>query len=315
MDILLLLGGLALLVAAGELLVRGAAGLALKANISPMMVGLTVVSIGTSAPELFASVRAALEGNPGLAVGNVIGSNIANISLVLGITALINPVGVSKSLLKFDAPLMVLASLIFMFFAWDLELSFIEGAILVSLLFAFIGSLIYRSRKEKKQQDALESDVEDLVEYQSKGYAFLITLIIAGCIGLYFGSEWFISGARNIASDLGVNDYIIGVTVVAFGTSIPELVASSIAALRNQGDLSIGNLVGSNIFNILSVIGITSMISPLPVDGAILEFDIWWMLGIALLIFPIMRSKYIVSRWQGALLLIIYLAYIFMVIR
>ena len=315
MDILLLLGGLALLVAAGELLVRGAAGLALKANISPMMVGLTVVSIGTSAPELFASVRAALEGNPGLAVGNVIGSNIANISLVLGITALINPVGVSKSLLKFDAPLMVLASLIFMFFAWDLELSFIEGVIFVSLLFAFIGSLIYRSRKEKKQQDALESDVEDLVEYQSKGYAFLITLIIAGCIGLYFGSEWFISGARNIASDLGVNDYIIGVTVVAFGTSIPELVASSIAALRNQGDLSIGNLVGSNIFNILSVIGITSMISPLPVDGAILEFDIWWMLGIALLIFPIMRSKYIVSRWQGALLLIIYLAYIFMVIR
>ncbi|MFT4778497.1 MAG: cation:H+ antiporter [Flavobacteriales bacterium] len=315
MDILLLLGGLALLVAAGELLVRGAAGLALKANISPMMVGLTVVSIGTSAPELFASVRAALEGNPGLAVGNVIGSNIANISLVLGITALINPIGVSKSLLKFDAPLMVLASLIFIFFAWDLELSFREGAILVGLLFAFIGSLIYRSRKEKKQQDALESDVEDLVEYQSKGYPFLILLIIAGCIGLYFGSEWFISGARNIASNLGVSDYIIGVTVVAFGTSIPELVASSIAALRNQGDLSIGNLVGSNIFNILSVIGITSMVSPLPVDAGIIGFDIWWMLGIALLIFPIMRSKYIVSRWQGALLVIIYLAYIFMVIK
>ena len=315
MDILLLLGGLVLLVAAGEILVRGAAGLALKANISPMMVGLTVVSIGTSAPELFASVRAALEGNPGLAIGNVIGSNIANISLVLGITALINPVGVSKGLLKFDTPLMVLASIIFIFFAWDLELSFTEGVILIGLLFAFIGSLIFRSRKEKKQQDALESDVEDLVEYQSKGYTFLLVLIVGGCIGLYFGSEWFIAGARNIAFSLGVSDYIIGVTVVAFGTSVPELVASAIAALRNQADLSIGNLIGSNIFNILSVIGITSMVSPLPVDAAILEMDVWWMLGIALLIIPIMRSRYLVTRWQGALLILVYLGYIFMVLR
>ncbi len=314
MDILLLLGGLALLVAAGEILVRGAAGLALKANISPMMVGLTVVSIGTSAPELFASVRAAFEGNPGLAIGNVIGSNIANISLVLGITALINPVGVSKGLLKFDTPLMVLATIIFILFAWDLQLTFVEGAVLVGLLFAFIGSLILRSRKEKKQQDALESDVEDLVEYQSKGYGFLIILIVGGCIGLYFGSEWFISGARNIASAVGVSDYVIGVTVVAFGTSVPELVASAIAALRNQADLSIGNLIGSNIFNILSVIGVTSMLSPLPVDAAILQLDVWWMLGIALLIIPIMRSKYLVTRWQGALLVGVYLAYLFMVL-
>ena len=314
MDFLLLLGGLALLVAAGEVLVRGAAGLALKANISPMMVGLTVVSIGTSAPELFASVRAAIEGNPGLAVGNVVGSNIANLALVLGVTAMIRPIGVTKSLLKFDGPIMVFASLVFIAFAWNLELSLIEGVILVSFLAAFVGSLIYRSRKEKKEQDELESDIEDLVEYQSKGYAMLLGLIIAGCIGLYFGSEWFIEGARNFASSMGVSDYIIGVTIVAFGTSVPELVTSAIAALRNQADLSIGNLIGSNIFNIFAVVGITSIFSPLPVDQDLMNLDIWWMLGIALIIFPIMRSGFKVSRWQGVLLVLIYLAYIFTVL-
>lgn len=314
MDILLLLGGLVLLVAAGEILVRGAAGLALKANISPMMVGLTVVSIGTSAPELFASVRAALEGNPGLAVGNVVGSNIANLALVLGITAMIRPIGVTKSLLKFDGPIMVFATLIFIAFAWNLELSSLEGIILVSLLIAFIGSLIYRSRKEKKEQDELESDVKDLVEYQSKGYPLLLGLIVAGCIGLYFGSEWFIEGARNIASSMGVSDYIIGVTVVAFGTSVPELVASAIAALRNQADLSIGNLIGSNIFNIFSVVGITSIVSPLPVNKDLMGLDIWWMLGIAIIIFPIMRSGFKVSRWQGLFMVLLYISYIFTVL-
>jgi cation:H+ antiporter len=307
MDIFLLIVGLLTLVGSGEVLVRGAAGIALKAKISPLIVGLTVVSIGTSAPELFASVTAALNGNSGLAVGNVVGSNIANLALVLGITAVIYPITVDRLLIRLDGPVMAAASLVFIFFAWDMVISQVEGIILITALVVFLLTLVRRARKEPS---AVDNEVEELEGFGKKGYPFLSLLILVGCIGLYFGSDWFVTGASNIASSLGVSDHIIGVTVVAFGTSVPELVASVIAALRQQSDISIGNLVGSNIFNVLGVLGVTATLTPLPIDQKVIDSDMWWMLGIALLIFPMIRMGYKIVRWEGIVLIGIYIAYI-----
>ncbi|MDP4586635.1 MAG: calcium/sodium antiporter [Flavobacteriales bacterium] len=307
MDIFLLILGLLTLVGSGEVLVRGAAGIALKAKISPLIVGLTVVSIGTSAPELFASVTAALNGNSGLAVGNVVGSNIANLALVLGITAVIYPITVDRLLIRLDGPVMAAATLLFILFAWDMEISQGEGIILITALVVFLLTLIRRARKEPS---AVDNEVEELEGFGKKGYGFLFILILIGCIGLYFGSDWFVTGASNIASSLGVSDHIIGVTVVAFGTSVPELVASAIAALRKQSDISIGNLVGSNIFNVLGVLGVTATLTPLPIDQKVIDSDMWWMLGIALLIFPMIRMGYKIVRWEGIVLIGIYIAYI-----
>lgn len=325
MNILLLLAGLIVLVASGEVMVRGAAGIALKAQISPLVVGLTVVSIGTSAPELFASVTAALDGIPGLAIGNVIGSNIANLALVLGITAIIYPIPVGKGLLYFDGPIMVAVSGLLIFFMWDTTLERWEGIVLVILMVLFIVAQLIRSRRENRRQkeaaaalaqDPLhEAGVDEFSGYGSKSYLYLIALVLAGCTGLYFGSDWFVSGASNIADNMGVSDHVIGVTVVAFGTSVPELAASAIAALRKQTDISIGNLVGSNIFNILSVLGITTVISDMQVDPEVLASDVWWMLGIALLIFPLIRLGYKIVRWEGILLLICYVLYIYFVLQ
>jgi cation:H+ antiporter len=171
----------------------------------------------------------------------------------------------------------------------------------------FLLTLIRRARKEPS---AVDNEVEELEGFGKKGYGFLFILIVIGCIGLYFGSDWFVTGASNIASSLGVSDHIIGVTVVAFGTSVPELVASAIAALRKQSDISIGNLVGSNIFNILGVLGVTATLTPLPIDQKVIDSDMWWMLGIALLIFPMIRMGYKIVRWEGIVLIGIYIAYI-----
>ncbi len=324
MNILLLIAGLVVLVASGEVMVRGAAGIALKASISPLVVGLTVVSIGTSAPELFASVTAAMEGNPGLAIGNVVGSNIANLALVLGITASIYPIPVSRGLLIFDGPIMVAVTVLLILFMWNGELSRWEGVVLVFLMVAFIVAQLLRSRQEKRRERAARAaavadgtasaSVEEFTGFGAKSYGYLILLVLAGCAGLYFGSDWFVAGASAIADDLGVSDHVIGVTIVAFGTSVPELAASVIAALRKQTDISIGNLVGSNIFNILSVLGITTIISDMQVDPMVLASDVWWMLGIALLIFPLIRMGYKVVRWEGFLLLAVYGLYIYFVV-
>lgn len=307
MDIFLLIIGLLTLVGSGEVLVRGAAGIALKAKISPLIVGLTVVSIGTSAPELFASVTAALNGSSALAIGNVVGSNIANITLVLGITAIIYPITVDRLLLRLDGPVMAAATVLFILLAWDMTLSKVDGILLIIGLIVFLLTLIRRARKEPS---AVDNEVEELEGFGQKGYGILSLFIVLGCIGLYFGSDWFVTGASNIASNLGVSDHIIGVTVVAVGTSIPELVASAIAALRQQSDISIGNLVGSNIFNILGVLGVSSIIIPLPIDQNVIDSDMWWMLGAALLIFPLIRMGYKIVRWEGILLIGVYIAYI-----
>ena len=309
--LLALVLGLVFLVGGGELLVRGAAALALKANIPPLLIGLTVVSMGTSAPELFASVEAALEGHPGLAVGNVLGSNVANLALILGLTALIRPVTVDRMALRLDIPLMLGASLLFVAVASDLEMTRTEGIGALVLMGLFIASLF---RRAKQQDNPDEGDVSETGGWASKSVLALLGVILAGTGALYFGSEAFVDGASRIALHMGVSDHVIGLTVVAFGTSLPEIVASGMAAWRGQSDLAVGNVVGSNLFNLLLVLGTTATIVPLPMGPEVLSWDIWWVLGTAAALIPLallggLRTPRL-GRWQGGLFVLAYLVYI-----
>ena len=309
--LLALVLGLVFLVGGGELLVRGAAALALKANIPPLLIGLTVVSMGTSAPELFASVEAALEGHPGLAVGNVLGSNVANLALILGLTALIRPVTVDRMALRLDIPLMLGANLLFVAVASDLEMTRTEGIGALVLMGLFIASLFGRA---KQQDNPVDGDVSETGGWASKSVVALLGVILAGTGALYFGSEAFVDGASRIALQMGVSDHVIGLTVVAFGTSLPEIVASGMAAWRGQSDLAVGNVVGSNLFNLLLVLGATATIAPLPMGPEVLSWDIWWVLGTAAALIPLallggLRTPRL-GRWQGGLFVLAYLVYI-----
>ena len=309
--LLALVLGLVFLVGGGELLVRGAAALALKANIPPLIIGLTVVSMGTSAPELFASVEAALEGHPGLAVGNVLGSNVANLALILGLTALIRPVTVDRMALRLDIPLMLGASLLFVAVASDLEMTRSEGIGALVLMGLFIASLF---RRAKQQDNPDDGDVSETGGWASKSVFALLGVILAGTGALYFGSEAFVDGASRFALHMEVSDHVIGMTVVAFGTSLPEIVASGMAAWRGQSDLAVGNVVGSNLFNLLLVLGTTATIMPLPMGPEVLSWDIWWVLGTAAALIPLallsgLRTPRL-GRWQGGLFVLAYIVYI-----
>lgn len=317
MDYLLLLAGLAILIVGGEFLVRGAVGCSSAFKISPLVIGMTVVSFGTSAPELLVSVQSAWDGNPGIAIGNVIGSNIANIALVLGVTVLIFPIVAERQTKVIDYPMMLLASVLFYLFALDNLIEWWEGAILFGILCAFIYFLISNSRKKTKKamEECDTGEFDDAMKYPFwKSGVFLLI----GLVGLYFGSEWFVDGAVGIAEVLLAGnpdkDSIIGVTVVALGTSAPELVASCVAAFKKQSDISVGNLIGSNIFNVFAVIGITSMVKPIEVSDQVLSFDMYWMLGIAVLLFFVLWFGKRIGRMKGAILLLSYIAYVAVII-
>ena len=303
-EILLLILGFAALIFGGELLIRGSVGIALKAKISPMVIGLTVVSLGTSAPELFASMQAALMDKTDIAIGNVIGSNIANFGLVLGFTALIFPLLINRSVLKKELPLLIIVSLSFLFLSLDGLLGLWDGILLIVGIITFTVFLIVKSVKNHEAPDG------ELEKKARHGFWTLTGLIVFGSLGLYFGSEWFLEGAIEIATKFGVSDHVIGVTLVAFGTSIPELAASGIAAFRKQTDISLGNLIGSNVFNILGVLGVTAIINPLDISSHILQHDFIWMLGLTLLLFPMIYFGKKISRFNGLTLLICYFTYI-----
>lgn len=309
---LMLIGGLALLLGGGELLVRGAVQLAERFGISPMVVGLTVVSFGTSAPELLVSVQAALEGHPDIAIGNVIGSNIANLALVLGCTAMILPIPVARNTVRIDWPVMMIATLLFFAAAYDGSITRPEGMGLFALLIGYIFFLFYQSRRETK---AARGEVVDDVVKVSKGSAIVdILLVAAGCLGLVFGADFLVRGATELAQSMGVSEHVIGVTVVAFGTSVPELATSLVAAMRKELDISVGNLIGSNIFNILAVLGITSMVTDIPVSEQAITQDIYWVIAITLLVLLLSVHKFLIHRWKGFLLLLFYVVYIYLVL-
>jgi len=308
-SILLIIGGLILLVLGGEFLVRSSIGLSFKLSISKMVIGMTVVSFATSAPELLVSLNAALSGSPAIAINNVVGSNIANIALVMGITALIGPLAVDKSFYKLNWPVMILFSLLLYYFLWnDNQLDAIEGA------FMFIGLLIFLIILIKKSKGQTESDdIDDSLE--SVSYAKIFLWLVIGGVALYFGSEWLVDGAVDLAEKMKVSEAVISVTMIAIGTSVPELAASIIAAVKGEKAISLGNLIGSNIFNIASVLGLTSIIKVIPVtDPQILTRDIFWMLGISISLLPLVfiPKKFTITRVKGAMLLIAYVVFIYL---
>ena len=306
MDYLLLILGLAVLIFGGDLLVKGASGIALKLNMDPMVVGLTVVSLGTSAPELVVSIKSALNGNPDIAMGNVVGSNIANLGLVLAITAIMFPIAVNRKVLRIDWPVMVFFAALAFIFGLDNLITRFEGGVLLVTLVVYIYKLLQRGKSHLDNGD-IEIDTDTEKESMMK----LILLLLGGMVALYLGSEWFLGGAMDIGRSFNLSESVIGVTIVAFGTSTPELAASAIAAYRKETDIALGNLLGSNIFNIGAVLGTTSIISPLVIDAKIMNIDILWMLGIAGILFPLMVFKKKLSLLSGIILFSLYCIFIF----
>ncbi|REG90152.1 calcium/sodium antiporter [Winogradskyella sediminis] len=313
MSVFLVIVGLALLVVGGDFLVRAAVGLSFKLKISKLVIGMTVVSFATSAPELLVSLQAALDGVSDISLGNVIGSNIANIGLVLGITAIITPLAVDKDFYKFNWPMMMLVSFMLYYFLWnDNVLTAMEGMILFVALTVFLYLLIKSSRKSTK---ANLEEVDDALAVVSNFKVGMWLLI--GSAGLYFGSKWLVEGAEQLAETVGISDYAISVTVIAIGTSVPELAASVVAALKKEKALSLGNLIGSNIFNIASVLGLTAIIKPITVNPAtpeILSTNIIWMIGFAAILIPLILipKRFEIGRLKGMLLFGAYMIFIYL---
>ena len=305
----LLIGILALLIG-GESLVRGSVGIALRLKISSLVIGMTVVSFGTSAPELLVSLSSVLNGMDDVAVGAVIGSNISNLGLVLGITVLIFPIVVSKDTIRIDWPLMMISSILFYLLCFDNLISSYEGVFFVCILLSFSIWLVMKSRKQGKK--LYEEGVEQFVAKNT--FSKDVIFLIVGIVGLYFGAEWLIKGVVIVGEEFDISQKFISVTVVAFGTSVPELVTSAVAAYRKHTDISIGNLIGSNVFNILAILGITAIFKPIEISESILEFDVYFLLGISLLVFPLMYFGRKINRIKGVALLLFYSIYIYITV-
>ncbi|AZZ46617.1 sodium:calcium antiporter [Pseudomonadaceae bacterium SI-3] len=314
MTFVYLIAGLVLLVAGAEVLVRGAAKLAAQFGIPPLIIGLTVVAFGTSAPETAVSVQAALNGSGDIAIGNVLGSNIANVLLILGVTSLVAPLIVSRQLIRLDVPIMIGASLVTYALAWDGSLSRLDGALLFSAVIAYTLFLIISSRRATAAATADDEFAKEFgLDETPKRYASLINagLVVAGLVLLVTGSNFLVEGAVSLARTLGLSELVIGLTVIAVGTSLPELATSILAAIRGERDIAVGNIVGSNIFNLLCVLGLASLVSPdaIGVAANALAFDFPVMIAVALACLPIFFSGYTINRWEGLLFLAYYVAY------
>jgi cation:H+ antiporter len=302
MTALTLLAGLALLIWGADLLVKGASRVAAGFGISPLVIGLTVVAFGTSSPEMAISVSSALKGEADIAVGNVVGSNIFNVLFILGVSALITPLVVSKQLVKLDVPLMIGVSVLAFLLSMDGRIAFWEGAILFGGIIAYTIMTVRVGKASGETGEAVEGADRTWVN---------LGLIAVGLVLLVLGSQWLVSAAITIATAMGVSELVIGLTIVAAGTSMPEVATSITAAIRGQRDIAVGNVVGSNIFNILAVLGLTAMVAPggLPVSQAAINFDYPVMMAVAVACLPIFFVGYTIQRWEGALFLGYYVAY------
>lgn len=311
MNFIYIILGLTLLVLGGNWLLKSSVGLSLKFNISKIIVGLTVVSFATSAPEMIVSIKAALDGFPDIAVGNVVGSNIGNVGLVLGVVLLINAIQVETNFYTTDWPMKMIASvLLFFFLMLDGKLSRTEGIIFVLLLIAFVIHLI-------KQNKTIEIEINEEKDPEMS-YAMIFGLLAIGGFALWLGSELLVDGAVQLAEGLGVSKRVIAVTVVSIGTSVPELASSIIAAVKKENDISIGNIIGSNIFNILSVLGFTAIIKPIEnVDSKIMSFDIYWLLAFAFILLPmvVLPKRNSLSFKEGILLVASYIVFVYFTIQ
>ena len=313
----LLLGGLVLLMGGAESLVRGASGIALIARVPPAVVGLTIVAAGTSMPELVVSVQASLQGSPGLSMGNVIGSNIFNIGCILGLTAVLRPLRILGNTVRFEWPVMMLAAVLIHLLARDLVVDRWESGFLFMCMVAFTAYAVWLGRKGVAAVEQTEFAQLTTASFGRSGKAATGLNVLAVALGvglLGTGSTALVRGAVGMASSFGVSDRVIGLTIVAAGTSMPELVTSLMAARRGQDDIAVGNVVGSNIFNVLGIIGVVGSIRPLPVPREIVAWDDWWMLGASALLFPVMRTDMTIKRIEGALLLAGFVTYVALLI-
>lgn len=307
---LMLFFGLVLLIIGGNLLLKSAVSISLKFNIPKILIGMTVVSFATSAPELIVSVKSAFLGSSDLALSNVLGSNIANIGLVLGTIILISPIQISKDIYKLNWPVMMFSAIIFYIFILDLKIERYEGVILFSLLIISIFILIKYQSNVKQEADLDVGEMDSVIKS--------ISILVLGGIFLYLGSDWFVLAAIDIANYFNVSQRIIGISVVSVGTSIPELATSLVALINKEKNISIGNLIGSNIFNVFAVLGITSMLIPLKViDLDLIEFDIYVMLFFAFIILPLtfFPKKLVLGRIEGIIIFGCYLFYIYSIIK
>lgn len=306
--------GFVFLVYGAELLVRGASKLALAAGISPLVVGLTVVAYGTSAPELAVSVQSSLAGAADIAVGNVVGSNIANVLLILGISAIIAPLMVSVQLVRLEVPLMIGLSALVLLLGWDGRIGRLEGLLFFAGGVTYTVMTVWQSRREMTARKKEQSDdpTIDNIQVGKKLIFFQLGLIAGGLVLLVVGANWLIDGAVSIATYFGVSELIIGLTIVAVGTSLPEMATSVVASLRGERDIAVGNIVGSNIFNILVVLGLSGAISRtgLEVSRSALSFDIPVMIAVAFACLPVFFTGSVIARWEGVLFLGYYVAYV-----
>lgn len=301
---LALAAGVGVLFFGAEWLVRGAARLAGSLGISPIVVGLTVVSMGTSAPELVVSLTAALRGNSDLAVGNVMGSNLANIGLILGLTALIRPMQVAARVVTREVPIMLAVTVLLFVLAWDLELAMGDGLILLMVLALY---LIFINRSAQEEPSEILGEYAEFARSEQhikkKVTVRDVGLVVAGSMGLVVGGSLIVNSAEFLADAMGIPDMIVGLTVVAIGTSLPELATSLVAAVRNEADIAVGNVVGSNIFNIAAILGTTATVTPVQVAPEVLTQELPAVLLLSLVVLPVAWNAFMVRRWEGAILL------------
>jgi cation:H+ antiporter len=294
----------------GEVLVKYSARLALTLGLSPLLIGLTIVAFGTSSPELLATLFATFQGSPDVAVGNIVGSNITNLGLILGLSALVFPLQVKSKLIRRELPLMILVALALAASGYSLIINRWEGALLFGALVAY---LIFLFKNDEKAVDEDEF-TQEYGHNRASGWRPIVGIIF-GIILLVAGAQSLVTGAIALARDVGISERVIGISLVAVSTSLPELASSLVAALKREGDILIGNLIGSNIFNILGTLGITASLKPVPMSAEIFQFDLWVMVGISVAVLPFLATRLRLERWEGGFLLGLYIAYIVFLYR
>lgn len=308
--VLLFIGGLVMLVVGAEALVRGAGKLALSMGISPLVVGLTVVAFGTSSPEMAVSVQSAYRGAVDIAIGNVVGSNIFNVWFILGVCALILPLVINRQVIRQEVPIMIASTLLFIGMAWNGSISRVEAGVMFISLLGYTIFLVVQSRRDS-QSAAAEVEAELGKSNWDRHWTAQLGLVAAGLVLLVLGANWLVEAATAFAKSMGVSELVIGLTIVAAGTSMPEVATSILATIRGQRDMAVGNVIGSNTFNILGVLGLSGLVAPVPlvVAPSILAFDMWVMLAVAVACLPVFFSGRRIARWEGGIFVAYYAAY------
>lgn len=303
-------GGFIILVAAAEIMVRGAVILAEKIGVSPLVIGMTVVAFGTSAPELMVSLQAAIAGSTGLAIGNIVGSNIANVWLIMGAACLVTPILAKPDAMKRDVILLMGGSLLFTWFCLQGELDLIAGIALLIVFGTFLGFSYFREKADPEMQKEHLEEIEELEKGMPKNVPLALAATVLGILGLAFGADMLVKGGSEVARSFGVSEEVIGLTLFAFGTSLPELAASVVAAYRGHPDVAVGNVVGSNIFNMMLVGGIVAAVKPIPVPDQVAGFDIWVMLVATVMLLPVLLGWMKLGRKYAFVFFVLYLGYV-----